>query len=101
DDWAYRRSVHPARGEAADEWLAGSAVPAIRDSVASGVRRLASGSGFGDLYDGLERVAFDAFASAVFGEELGDEDYRRWASLGRVGSRRMTTPLQFAPPLCP
>jgi cytochrome P450 len=101
EDWSYRRSVHPARGEAAGEWLASSAVPAIRDSVASGVRRLAESARPGDLYGGLERVAFDAFASAVFGEELGDEDYRRWVALGRVGARRMTSPLQFAPPLCP
>jgi cytochrome P450 len=101
-DWAYRRSIHPARGPVADEWLKGI-VPTLRDAVASGVARLATGdhrSGV-DLYDGLERVAFDAFAIAAWGEALGDEAYREFVALGKVGDRRMRTPLQFAPPLCP
>jgi cytochrome P450 len=101
DDWAYRRSIHPARGEAADEWLA-SVVPTLRDAVDSGVRRLAEGSPSGvDLYDGLERVAFDAFAVAAWGEPLGDEAYREFVAMGKVGDRRMRAPLPFAPPLCP
>ena len=101
DDWAYRRSIHPARGEAADEWL-DSVVPTLRDAVASGVRRLAEANPSGvDLYDGLERVAFDAFAEATWGEPLGDEAYREFVALGKVGDRRMRAPLQLAPPLCP
>jgi cytochrome P450 len=102
DDWAYRRKIHPAVGEAADEWLK-SVVPALRDSVTSGADRLSMGdhrSGF-DLYDGLERVSFDAFAVAAWGEPLGDEAYREFVALGKAGDRRMQTPLQFAPPLCP
>ncbi len=101
DDWARRRSIHPASGPVADEWLA-SVVPALRDAVASGIDRLATGdrSGF-DLYEGLERVAFDAFAVAAWGEPLGDEAYREFVAMGKVGDRRMQTPLQFAPPLCP
>ena len=101
DDWAYRRSIHPATGEVADDWLA-TVVPTLRDAVASGVDRLAGEhpSGF-DLYDGLERVAFDAFAVAAWGEPLGDEAYREFVALGKAGDRRMQTPLQFAPPLCP
>lgn len=101
DDWAYRRSIHPSRGPAADEWL-DSTVPALRDAVASGVARLASEhrSGF-DLYEGLERVAFDAFAVAAWGEPLGDEAYREFVALGKVGDRRMQSPIQSVPPLCP
>jgi cytochrome P450 len=99
EDWAYRRSIHPASGEVGREWLA-SAVPTLRDSVASGVARMARDPDV-DLYDGLERVAFDAFAVATWGEPLGDEAYREFGSLGREGDRRMQTPLQFAPPLCP
>ncbi len=101
DDWAYRRSIHPARGEVADEWLA-SVVPTLRDAVASGVRRLAERNPGGvDLYDGLERVAFDAFAVAAWGEPLGDGAYREFVALGMVGDRRMQPPSQSAPPLCP
>src|SRR6185312_1442224 len=40
-------------------------------------------------------------AVAAWGEPLGDEAYREFVALGKVGDRRMQTPLQFAPPLCP
>jgi cytochrome P450 len=101
DDWAYRRSIHPAKGEAADAWMA-SVVPTLRDAVTSSVSRIAASGPSGvDLYDSLERVAFDAFAVASWGEPLGDEAYREFVALGKVGSLRMQTPLQFAPPLCP
>ncbi len=101
DDWSRRRSIHPAQGQTADEWL-GAVIPTLRDAVASGVRRLAETNPSGvNLYEGLERVAFDAFAEVTWGEPLGDEAYREFVSLGKVGDRRMQTPLQFAPPLCP
>ncbi len=101
-DWARRRANHPCAGPAADGWLDGI-VPTLRDSVRAGARRLASADPApgADLHDGLQRVAFDAFAVAVWGDPLGDEAYAQFVALGKVGDRRMRTPLSLLPPLCP
>ena len=100
DDWARRRAQHPCAGASADYWL-DAVVPLLRDAIRSSIPRQAARPPGPDLYDSLQRIAFDAFAVAVWGDLLGDEAYAQFVALGVVGDRRMQTPVAFLPPLSP
>ena len=66
--------------------------------------RIASTHGpISDVTQWVRRLAYDAFSIAIWGEELGDNNYSQFMELASIGNRRMleVPMLQKIPPLDP
>jgi cytochrome P450 len=104
EDWAFKRANHPLQLDNLDAWLA-SQVPPLRQALIHGIDQLtkASASGPIDLLENIQRLSFDVFAVAVWGRTLGDDAYRWFLTLGRMGDRRIKLDLvvPLLPPLNP
>ena len=101
-EWQRLRTQHPYAKVEPQAWLADQ-LPIVRRLVRERTRSLASVSATGpiDLLPALQRLTFDVFARSLWGELLDDQTYRDFCTMGDVGSRRMTSPLVFLPPLSP
>jgi cytochrome P450 len=54
-----------------------------------------------DLYWGMQRLMFDAFAQAFWGRTFPADRFYRFRTLARTGNRRMALPKHILPPLDP
>lgn len=102
DQWRQLREHHPCNVPAASGWIE-QQVPILAQQLAERTERLAEQSRSAplDMMPHLQRVSFDMFALAIFGQLLGDQAYRDFCFMGRTGARRMQMPIQFAPPVDP
>jgi cytochrome P450 len=101
-EWQRLRTQHPYAKVDPRAWLADQ-LPILRGLVRERARTLAKASATRpiDLLPALQRLTFDVFARSLWGEVLDDQTYRDFCTMGDVGSRRMTSPLAFLPPLRP
>jgi cytochrome P450 len=100
--WEEARRDNPFSTVAYDGWLSRQVEP-LRNVISKTLRTWtaqATGNPI-DLYWGMQRLVFDAFSQAFWGQTFPADRFNWFRALARTGSGRMMLPRPVLPPLQP
>ena len=100
EHWSFMRGNSPFNMPGATAWME-EQVPVLRDFIASAIGEQSKRDQPVDLLPAFWRIYYDAFSQIVWGKTFGDTNYNQFMKLGRKGSKRLTSPMQFLPVLSP
>jgi cytochrome P450 len=100
--WQAVRKGDPLSLPQIDRWLESQLNP-VRKALQDGIAALVEKSKTKpiDLYEDIQRLAFDAFAMAFWGRVLEPKYYEWFRSLADMGGKRILSKLPLLPPLNP
>ncbi len=102
DGWAEARRDNPLTQAKPSGWIDQQVGP-LRQEVSACIQSRIEKSQREplDLYTDTQRLMFDAFSRAFWGETFGDDHFDWFHTLAREGTRRMGRPFQFLPAISP